>query len=109
MFTVLKSFSGKVSGSKGHVIELKDKAIISDLLKDGYIEEYTEKNKIETGWVTYDAEGNVVACVNEETGKVLLDGFSSAVNVSSPSLGGVVATVVAGNGRKVVIRMRPFM
>jgi Holliday junction resolvasome RuvABC DNA-binding subunit len=25
MFTVLKSFSGKVSGSKGHVIELKDK------------------------------------------------------------------------------------
>ena len=24
MFTVLKSFSGKVSGSKGHVIELKD-------------------------------------------------------------------------------------
>ena len=27
MFTVLKSFSGKVSGSKGHVIELKDKAI----------------------------------------------------------------------------------
>ena len=45
MFTVLKSFSGKVSGSKGHVIELKDKAIISDLLKAGYIEEYTEKNK----------------------------------------------------------------
>ena len=43
MFTVLKSFSGKVSGSKGHVIELKDKAIISDLLKAGYIEEYTEK------------------------------------------------------------------
>ena len=47
MFTVLKSFSGKVSGSKGHVIEIKDKAIISDLLKVGYIEEYTEKmNKI---------------------------------------------------------------
>ena len=45
MFTVLKSFSGKVSGSKGHVIELKDKAIISDLLKAGYIEEYSEKNK----------------------------------------------------------------
>lgn len=43
------------------------------------------------------AEGNVVACVNEETGKVLLDGFSSAVNVTSPSLGGVVATVVAGD------------
>ena len=39
MFKVLKSFSGKVSGSKGHVIELKDKAIISDLLKAGYIEE----------------------------------------------------------------------
>ena len=32
MFTVLKSFSGKVSGSKGHVIELKDKAIISKIL-----------------------------------------------------------------------------
>lgn len=45
MFTVLKSFSGKVSGSKGHVIEIKDKAIITDLLKAGYIEEYTEKNK----------------------------------------------------------------
>ena len=45
MFTVIKSFSGKVSGSKGHVIEIKDKAIISDLLKAGYIEEYTEKNK----------------------------------------------------------------
>ena len=45
MFTVLKSFSGKVSGSKGHVIEIKDKAIISDLLKAGYIEEYSEKNK----------------------------------------------------------------
>ena len=25
MFTVIKSFSGKVSGSKGHVIEIKDK------------------------------------------------------------------------------------
>ena len=47
MFTVLKSFSGKVSGSKGHVIELKDKAIISDLLKAGYIEEYSEKNRIQ--------------------------------------------------------------
>ena len=45
MFTVLKSFSGEVSGSKGHVIELKDKAIISDLLKAGYIEEYSEKNR----------------------------------------------------------------
>ena len=45
MFKVLKSFSGKVSGSKGHVIELKDKAIISDLLKAGYIEEYSEKNR----------------------------------------------------------------
>ena len=45
MFTLLKSFSGKVSGSKGHVIELKDKAIISDLLKAGYIEEYSEKNR----------------------------------------------------------------
>ena len=45
MFTVIKSFSGVVSGSKGHVIELKDKAIISDLLKAGYIEEYSEKNK----------------------------------------------------------------
>ena len=45
MFTVIKSFSGIVSGSKGHVIELKDKAIITDLLKAGYIEEYSEKNK----------------------------------------------------------------
>jgi len=48
MFTVLKSFSGKVSGSKGHVIELSNKAIIDDLLKAGYIEEYTEKNKSQT-------------------------------------------------------------
>ena len=45
MFIVLKSFSGKISGSKGHIIEIKDKAIITDLLKAGYIEEYTEKNK----------------------------------------------------------------
>lgn len=45
MFTVIKSFSGVVSGSKGHVIEIKDKAIINDLLKAGYIEEYSEKNK----------------------------------------------------------------
>ncbi len=45
MFTVLKSFSGKVSGSKGHVIEIKNKNIIADLLRAGYIEEYTEKNK----------------------------------------------------------------
>ena len=48
MFTVLKSFSGKVSGSKGHIIELKDKTIINDLLKAGYIEEYSEKNKSQT-------------------------------------------------------------
>jgi len=45
MFTVIKSFSGVVSGSKGHVIEIKDKVIINDLLKAGYIEEYSEKNK----------------------------------------------------------------
>ena len=45
MFTVLKSFSGVVSGTKGHVIELENKSIIDDLLKAGYIEEYTEKNK----------------------------------------------------------------
>lgn len=49
MFKALISFSGKVSMSKGQVKEIKDKEIIKDLLKAGYIEEVktTKKKKDE--------------------------------------------------------------
>lgn len=39
MFKALVTFSGKVSMAKGQVREIKDEAIIEDLLKAGYIEE----------------------------------------------------------------------
>ena len=49
MFKALISFSGKISMSKGQVKEIKDKEIIKDLLKAGYIEEVktTKKKKDE--------------------------------------------------------------
>lgn len=45
MFIVKKGFSGKVSGSKNQVLDIKDKEIVKDLLRAGYIEEYSEKNQ----------------------------------------------------------------
>ena len=45
MFKALISFSGKVSMSKGQVKEIKDKEIIKDLLKAGYIEEVKPAKK----------------------------------------------------------------
>ena len=39
MYKALKSFSGKISMSKGQVKEIHDEAIVRDLLKVGYIEE----------------------------------------------------------------------
>ena len=40
MFIVIKGFSGQVSGRKDEIIELKDKAVIKELLRAGYIAEY---------------------------------------------------------------------
>lgn len=37
-YIALRSFSGKMSVAKGEIIEIKDKAIIDDLTKAGYIE-----------------------------------------------------------------------
>lgn len=47
MYKALISFSGLISMSKGQVAEIKDKEIIKDLLKAGYIEEVktTKKKK----------------------------------------------------------------
>lgn len=43
MFKALKSFSGKVSMSKGQVMDIHDEAVVRDLLKAGYIEEVKAK------------------------------------------------------------------
>ena len=40
MFIVTKGFSGLVSGTKGQVITLKDKSVIKEQLRAGYIEDY---------------------------------------------------------------------
>ncbi|MBQ1984355.1 MAG: hypothetical protein II232_06995, partial [Spirochaetaceae bacterium] len=48
--------------------------------------EYTEENKIETGWVTYDAEGNVV---NEKQGKLTSVGESVNFQIDSHKVGSV--------------------
>lgn len=48
MFIVKKGFSGKVSGNKNQILEIKDKELAKDLLKAGYIEEYSEKNQTNT-------------------------------------------------------------
>lgn len=45
MFIVKKGFSGKVSGNKNQILDIKDKNIVKDLLRAGYIEEYSEKNQ----------------------------------------------------------------
>ena len=45
MFIVKKGFSGKVSGNKNQVLDIKDKELVKDLLRAGYIEEYSEKNQ----------------------------------------------------------------
>ena len=37
-YRALKGFSGSVSMSKGEVKEIKDKCIVDDLIKAGYIE-----------------------------------------------------------------------
>ena len=47
MYRALISFSGKFSMSKGQIREIKDKEIITDLLKAGYIEEI-KSTKAET-------------------------------------------------------------
>lgn len=49
MFKALVSFSGLISMSKGQVKKIKDKEVIKDLLKAGYIEEVktTKKKKDE--------------------------------------------------------------
>lgn len=49
MYKALITFSGKVSMVKNQVKEIKDKEIIKDLLKAGYIEEVkpTKKKKEE--------------------------------------------------------------
>ena len=36
-YIALRSFSGSMSVAKGEIIEIKDKAIIDDLTKAGYI------------------------------------------------------------------------
>lgn len=43
MFKALKSFSGKISMAKGQVKDIRDEAIIKDLLNAGYIEEVKEE------------------------------------------------------------------
>ena len=45
MFKVKKGFSGKVSGNKNQILDIKDKELIKDLLRAGYIEEYSEKSQ----------------------------------------------------------------
>ena len=57
MYKALISFSGMISMSKNEIKEIKDKEIVKDLLKAGYIEELkptkneekksTKKNKVE--------------------------------------------------------------
>lgn len=44
-YRATKSFSGLVSMVKGEVRELEDEEIVKDLLKSGYIEDLSEKQK----------------------------------------------------------------
>ena len=48
MYIAEKGFSGIISAHKGQKIEIKDNKIIKDLLKSGYIKEYTDKNEDQT-------------------------------------------------------------
>lgn len=43
MYKALICFSGKISMTKGQIKEIKDKNLIEDLLKAGYIEPLEEK------------------------------------------------------------------
>lgn len=43
MYKALKSFVGKVCMVEGEVKEILDKEIVKDLLRAGYIEEFTDK------------------------------------------------------------------
>lgn len=44
-YRATKSFSGLVSMVKGEVRELEDEKIVNDLIKSGYIEDLSEKQK----------------------------------------------------------------
>ena len=44
-YRATKSFTGLVSMVKGEVRELEDEGIVKDLLKSGYIEDLSEKQK----------------------------------------------------------------
>lgn len=48
-YRALKSFSGLVSMRKGEEREIKDEAIVKDLLRAGYIEDLSEKQKAAKG------------------------------------------------------------
>jgi hypothetical protein len=48
MYKALVSFSGLVSMSKGQVKEIKDKEVIEDLLRAGYIEEVKPVKEVKT-------------------------------------------------------------
>lgn len=46
MYIVLKSFAGKeYSGTKGKLIEIKDKDFAKSLIKAGFIAEYSKQDK----------------------------------------------------------------
>lgn len=44
-YRATKSFTGLVSMVKGEVRELEDERIVKDLIKSGYIEDLSEKQK----------------------------------------------------------------
>ncbi len=44
-YRALKSFSGLVSMVKGEVREIEDEGIVKDLLKSGYVEDLSAKQK----------------------------------------------------------------
>ena len=47
MYRALIGFSGLINMRKDEIREIKDKAIIEDLLKAGYIEEIKSEKKVE--------------------------------------------------------------
>ena len=49
MHKALKSFSGAISMCEGETREIKDAAIVADLLRAGYIEEVKPATKGRTG------------------------------------------------------------
>lgn len=44
-YRALRSFTGLVSMVKGEVREIEDEGIVNDLIKSGYIEDLSEKQK----------------------------------------------------------------